>query len=201
VVGIPAEFSSAVKTKSHFSRQLLAPFCSANSSSVVALSSGWSPPHPQILTHVRRVTYRRLFRQCLVILRQKLVRAGQLWRVLLVTEGSDMKPHQASAFAGALPVGAGHRTPADMLSRNERDHFLREAARRHCVGMSDRQAAAWLHTKLSRYRENAFRRDRSEALCPARHRGTITELLWCVLKVRDSLPSERLIRLVLSQSS
>jgi hypothetical protein len=56
-----------------------------------------------------------------------------------------------------------------------------------------------LRAKLVRYREGAWRRDRSEALCPPRHRGTITELLWCVLRVKDSLPSERLIRLVLAR--
>ena len=42
--------------------------------------------------------------------------------------------------------------------------------------------------------------DRSEALCPVRYRGTITELLWMVLKVRDAIPSGRLIRLVLGRS-
>lgn len=66
--------------------------------------------------------------------------------------------------------------------------------------MSDRQAALLLHSKLDRYRSGAWRRDKTEALCPARHRGTVTEFLWCVLKVRDHLPSERLIRLVLARS-
>jgi hypothetical protein len=41
------------------------------------------------------------------------------------------------------------------------------------LGMSDRQAALVLHARLARYREGAWRRDRIEALCPPRHRGTI----------------------------
>jgi hypothetical protein len=88
-----------------------------------------------------------------------------------------------------------------MLAINERDRYLRVAADRFCAGMSDRAAGEMLRKKLARYREGAWRRDRSEPLCPPRHRGSIAELLWRVLKVRDSLPSERLIRLVLGQSS
>jgi len=57
---------------------------------------------------------------------------------------------------------------------------------------------AMLYTKLRRYREGAWRRDRAEALCPARHRGTINELMWCVLRVRNRLVGERLIRAVLA---
>jgi hypothetical protein len=54
-----------------------------------------------------------------------------------------MKPHRVSVFADAVPVdGRGHRSRQTALYLSERDHFLREAARRFCVGMSDRQAAA-----------------------------------------------------------
>jgi hypothetical protein len=66
-----------------------------------------------------------------------------------------------------VPAGPGHRTPQTLLLLDERDRYLRECARLYCSGMSDRQAASWLQTKLSRYREGAFRRDRSEPLCPA----------------------------------
>ena len=60
-----------------------------------------------------------------------------------------MKPHRASAFAGAFPVGRGHPTPAEMLSRDERDRYLIAAADRYCVGMSDNAAADFLIAKLS----------------------------------------------------
>jgi hypothetical protein len=42
-----------------------------------------------------------------------------------------------------------------MLLLDERDHYLREAARRFCVGMSDRAAAEMLHSKLGLYRQGA----------------------------------------------
>ena len=95
--------------------------------------------------------------------------------------------------------GRGKRTPSTMLAIDERDQFLRVAADRFCVGMSDRAAATMLRTKLTRYQTGAWRRDRVEALCPARHRGRIDELLWCVLKVRDAVPSERTIRAALAR--
>lgn len=86
-----------------------------------------------------------------------------------------------------------------MLSRDERDRYLREAADRFYIGMSDRQAAAFLRAKLMRYREGSWRRDASENLCPVRHGGTITELLWSILKVRDAIPGDRLVRDVLAR--
>lgn len=98
-----------------------------------------------------------------------------------------------------IPDGRGHRSPADVLARAVRDHLLRTAADRFCAGMSDRAAAAYLHTKLSRYRAGAFRRDRHEGRCPARHLGTVTELLWLVLKVRDAVAGDRIIRMALAR--
>jgi hypothetical protein len=62
-----------------------------------------------------------------------------------------------------VPLGGrGHRTRATSLALSERDHILRAAADRYCVGMSDRQAALVLHARLARYREGAWRRDRIE---------------------------------------
>ena len=83
-----------------------------------------------------------------------------------------MKHYPASEFVD----GRGRRPPVDVLARAMRDHLLRIAADRFCVGMSDRQAAAYSHAKLTRYREGAWQRHRSEAQCPARYLGTITEL-------------------------
>jgi hypothetical protein len=111
-----------------------------------------------------------------------------------------MKPHRPSVFAGAFPVGRGHPTPAEMLSRDERDRYLVEAADRFYVGVSDNSAAADLVVKLARYRETAWRNDGAEALCPHRHRGTIREFFWMILKARDRLPGERLVREVLRAS-
>ena len=113
-----------------------------------------------------------------------------------------MKPVRAIAFVDAGPIdGRGKRSNQTLLRLSKRDHLLREAARRFCAGMSDRQAAALLHARLARYRAGAWRRDRSEALCPQRLAGRLDALMWMVLKVSDRLVSERLIRLVLSRSS
>jgi hypothetical protein len=109
---------------------------------------------------------------------------------------ADMKPLRHPM----VPDGRGRRTPVTLLLLSERDHYLRAAADRFCVGMSDRAAAAMLHEKLSRYRLSAWRRDASEALCPARHRGTITELLWSILKTFDRVPSIPTIRRALGYS-
>lgn len=113
-----------------------------------------------------------------------------------------MKPVRPSTLAGAFPVGRGHPTPAEMLSRDERDRYLIAAADRFYIGVSDNSAAADLVTKLSLYRATAWQRDRDcdEALCPHRHRGAIREFFWMILKSRDRLPGERLVREVLRAS-
>ncbi|MET4624948.1 hypothetical protein AB7Z32_21355 [Bradyrhizobium sp. 482_C4_N1_1] len=111
-----------------------------------------------------------------------------------------MKPHRPSTFAGAFPVGRGHPTPAAMLSRDERDRYLIAAADRYCIGLSDNEAADILVARLTRFRETAWRNDGPEALCPPRHRGTIREFFWMILKARDRLPGERLVREVLRAS-
>ncbi|WP_426615359.1 hypothetical protein [Bradyrhizobium sp. McL0616] len=94
--------------------------------------------------------------------------------------------------------GRGHRRAETMLRLDERGRFLRAAADRYCIGLSGRAAAAWLHTKIVRYRAGSWRRDRTEATCPARHRGTINEFCWMVLKAADNIISERSIRRALA---
>jgi hypothetical protein len=108
-----------------------------------------------------------------------------------------MKPHRPSIFADAAPLdGRGQRSPADVLARTIRDHLLRTAADRFCAGMKHRPAAAMLRTKLARYRAGAWQRERVR--CPDRHRGTVTELLWTILTIRDAIPCDRTIRTALA---
>ena len=110
-----------------------------------------------------------------------------------------MKEVRSAGLSGAMPVDArGRRPPADVLARAIRDHLLRTAADRFCAGMKDRPAAAKLRTKMIRYCEGSWRRDRDEMQCPDRHRGSITELLWTILKIRDAVPSDRTIRAALA---
>ena len=94
--------------------------------------------------------------------------------------------------------GRGRRTPATLLRLDERNRYLVEASK-HYVGLSDCEIARQLRLALSRYRGGRWRRDRSELTCPVQHRGKITEVLYCLLRVRDSLPSERTIRAALSR--
>ena len=110
-----------------------------------------------------------------------------------------MKPVRVADLTHATPLdGRGRRSPGDVLARTVRDHLLRTAADRFCVGMSDRQAAKHLRVKLSMYRAGPFRRDRFEAKCPDRYRGSINELFWQVLMVRDAIPGDRSIRTALA---
>ena len=110
-----------------------------------------------------------------------------------------MKPHPPASFVSSFPIGRGHRTPATLLAIDERAKFLRMAARHYCAGMSDRQAAEMLRSKLLRFRATAWRRDASENLCPPRLRGTIGEFCWMVLKVRDHVPSAGTIAATLAK--
>lgn len=100
-----------------------------------------------------------------------------------------------------LVFGAGHRTPATLLAIDERDRYLVEAADRFCVGMSDNAAAHYLLAGLTRFRETAWLNDDAEAACPSRHRGSVREFFWMILKSHDRLPSERLVREVLRASA
>jgi hypothetical protein len=84
-----------------------------------------------------------------------------------------------------------------MLALDERDKLLIEAARRFCIGMSDRAAAHYLRGRLIRYRECRWRRTCTELRCP-HDAGRLDGMCWHLLKVRDHVPPERLIRLVLS---
>ncbi|MET3970820.1 hypothetical protein [Bradyrhizobium sp. S3.9.1] len=110
-----------------------------------------------------------------------------------------MKPHRPSIFGDAVPVGPGHRLPMTLLYLRVRDCFLRAAMENHCGGMSHREAAEWLHKKLARYSECAWRRDYVKEACPPRLAGHINALMWCVLKCGGGrVVSERTIRRVLS---
>jgi hypothetical protein len=101
--------------------------------------------------------------------------------------------------ARRTPDNRGHRTPRTQLQIDERDALLREAARRFCAGMSDRQAAAYLRVALLRYREGRWRRTRTEIWNP-HAADRLDAVLWRLLRTREAIPSERLIRAVLSRS-
>jgi hypothetical protein len=74
---------------------------------------------------------------------------------------------------------------------------LRTAARFY-PNQSDREIARQLRTALARYQCGRWRRTRSEIENP-HPRERLDAVLWMLLRVRDSIPSERLIRLVLAR--
>lgn len=107
-----------------------------------------------------------------------------------------MKHYRTSVFA----VGPGHRTPNTLLLLDERDRYLREAARLHCIGMSNHQASDFLSSRLARYRGSGWRRDASEATCPVRLKGRVEACCWLILKSRDAVPGDRTVRDVLARA-
>jgi hypothetical protein len=111
-----------------------------------------------------------------------------------------MKPQRPSSFVSAFPIGRGHPTPAEMVSRAERDRYLREAAAFYPRDCADREVALQLRKALLIYRAGSWRRDQNEALCPVQYQGTLKQALWCVLKSRDLVPSDRTIRAALARS-
>ena len=104
-----------------------------------------------------------------------------------------------AAHGQHLPVdGRGKRSPRVMLQLDERDRYLAVAAG-FFPGASDREVARRLRTALLRYREGRWRRSRADLTCP-HERERIEAMLWMLLKVRDHVPSERLIRMVLGRT-
>jgi hypothetical protein len=111
-----------------------------------------------------------------------------------------MKLHRPSAFADAAPMdGRGHRSNEFLLRQDERDKLLIEIARRFYSGLSHRQVAHLLRRRWLLYQQGPWRRTYAELKCP-HDPERLDAALWCLLRIRDSLPSERLIRSVLSRT-
>lgn len=93
----------------------------------------------------------------------------------------------------AVP-GPGKRKAETVWKVETKYRLLRMAARCHFAGLSEREAAAAIAAKIDQYRNRGgWRRDRLEAVCPARHRGKIEEILYALLKVQDAEPSKATI--------
>jgi hypothetical protein len=94
----------------------------------------------------------------------------------------------------------GRRLPETLDAIHRRDALLIEAGRFY-AGVSGREAARLIRVALLRYRGGRWRRERTELTCPAQHAGKLTALLWRLLRTRDAVPSEGLIRAVLAPKS
>lgn len=96
-----------------------------------------------------------------------------------------------------VPDGRGHRSPGTVVTLAVRDHLLRKAAT--FFPGSDREAARQIRIALTRYCNGRWRRSRADVAC-VHDAKRIEATLWLILRVRDHVPSERLIRLVLARS-
>jgi hypothetical protein len=93
----------------------------------------------------------------------------------------------------------GHRTTATLDAIERRNQLILEAADRYFPGLSGRETARRLRVCLLRYQCGAWRRTRTEASCPDRHLGRLEALLWQLLKVRDHVPGDKLVRTALAR--
>ena len=91
------------------------------------------------------------------------------------------------------------RTRVNGLARATRDDTPRAAARAFCRGMSDRQAAAFLRTRLFALSVGSLS---GVIACadspPDRLAGRLEARLWAVLMAVYAVPSTRTIRRILS---
>jgi hypothetical protein len=64
--------------------------------------------------------------------------------------------------------------------------------------MSAHEQARQMRQALLQYQAGRWRRDRIEQACRNAIRGKLTEVLFCILRQRDAVPSKRIIRRALS---
>jgi hypothetical protein len=114
--------------------------------------------------------------------------------VAALRDGS-LDADDAARLADALRVRPGQRSWATRAVLAERDNLIRAAARtRFWPNASAAEFARAFRRDLARYRDCSWRRDRCCTSCPAKHIGTATEILWQVLRVSESVLSERRLR-------
>ncbi len=121
-------------------------------------------------------------------------------RDLLATMIERIAAGEDAAAALGVKRAPGQRTLRTCAALAERDRLLREAAKRFYGGLPVAAQAQHLHVQLTRYSAIAWVRERACEACPDRHRGTIHELLWRVLRLHDRVLSARSLRLILATS-
>jgi hypothetical protein len=86
------------------------------------------------------------------------------------------------------------RRPETIAALDERDRLLSECAARFMPDQSARAAAHRLHLALSNYQLGPWRRERTSSAPPAHRCDRLDGFCWRILRARDHLPSERVIR-------
>jgi hypothetical protein len=103
---------------------------------------------------------------------------------------------EAADTAFGFKPKRGQRTSSNRTRLDQRNRLLSEAATRLYGGLPKAAQAQRLHTQLTRYRANAWERERSNEAPP----GTANELFWRALKCHDRELSVRTLRLILATS-
>jgi hypothetical protein len=88
----------------------------------------------------------------------------------------------------------GRRSDETLRALVERDRLMVEAAALFFAEQSSRSAAHGLRDALLRYREGAWRRECVMESVPSRRLGRLDGHCWSILRARDHIPSERVIR-------
>lgn len=112
-----------------------------------------------------------------------------------------MKAVRCADLTGATPISdrRGHRSPNTLLMLDERDAKLVATARRFFSGMSHRETAHRLRSRLLIYQSGRWRRTSAE-LRPPHDADSLDAALWCLLRIKDHVPSEMTIRRALAYS-
>lgn len=93
--------------------------------------------------------------------------------------------------------GPGHRSPQTLLTLDERDKLMIEIARRFFPGAFDREVARQLRSRLLIYQNGRWRRTSAE-LKPPHDADSLDAALWCLLRIKDHVPSTGTIRRALA---
>ena len=108
----------------------------------------------------------------------------------------DAEPLEETLANGRGFDRRGRRSDQTLQAIATRDALLIEASR-HFPGLSAREVGRRLHVALARYQQGRWRRSRADLVCP--HQPERLEaVLWAILRCRDHIVSERLIRAVLA---
>jgi hypothetical protein len=123
-------------------------------------------------------------------------------------EGLPLDADDAMQLADALDrIADGEASDIALGIRRQRGDMLAAIKARDCIlrdatAMLPRlpliEAANRIHIAMVRYRESTWRHERHLDECPRRHRGTLREMAWQALRLRDHVPSPRSIRRILA---
>jgi len=98
---------------------------------------------------------------------------------------------------GLKPAPGGRQWRTEQAI-NERDRVLREAAALYWPDRPVAEQAREMAAALARYAATGWPRHRSLAACPERLHGTFSALAWHVLRARDFVLVERVLRRILA---